>query len=35
MVALVTDLHEPLGRYVGNSLEVYEAVLSLMGQGDK
>ena len=35
MVALVTDMDEPLGRYVGNSLEVYEVVLSLMGQGDK
>ena len=35
IVALVTDMNEPLGRYVGNSLEVYEAVLCLSGQGDK
>ena len=34
IIALVTDMNEPLGRYVGNSLEVYEAVKCLMGQGD-
>ena len=33
--AVVTDMNEPLGRYVGNSLEVYEAVRCLMGEGDK
>lgn len=35
MTAVVTDMNEPLGRYVGNSLEVYEAVMCLMGQGDE
>lgn len=35
MMALVTDMNEPLGRYVGNSLEVYEAITCLLGQGDK
>lgn len=35
MTALVTDMNEPLGRYVGNSMEVYEAVKCLMGEGDK
>lgn len=35
IMALVTDMNEPLGRYVGNSLEVYEAIKCLSGQGDK
>lgn len=35
IMALVTDMNEPLGRYVGNSLEVYEAIMCLSGQGDK
>ena len=35
MTAIITDMNEPLGRYVGNSLEVYEAVMSLMGNGDE
>ncbi len=35
MTALVTDMNEPLGRWVGNSVEVYEAVKCLQGQGDE
>ena len=35
IIALVTDMNEPLGRYVGNSLEVYEAIECLLGQGDE
>lgn len=35
MTALVTDMNEPLGRWVGNSVEVYEAVMCLNGQGDE
>ena len=35
MTALVTDMNEPLGRWVGNSVEVYEAVMCLKGEGDE
>ena len=32
--ALITDMSAPLGRFIGNSLEVYEAILVLNGMGD-
>ena len=33
MVALITDMDQPLGRYVGNSLEVIEVLEVLRGEG--
>ncbi len=34
-VALITNMHEPLGRFAGNSLEVIEAIEALKGKGDE
>jgi pyrimidine-nucleoside phosphorylase len=33
--ALITDMSQPLGKYVGNALEVYECLKILRGEGDE
>lgn len=35
VTAILTNMNEPLGFKIGNALEVYEAILSLKGQGPK
>ncbi|MEJ7622819.1 MAG: thymidine phosphorylase [Pyrinomonadaceae bacterium] len=33
--AVISDMSQPLGKYVGNALEVYECILLLRGEGDE
>jgi pyrimidine-nucleoside phosphorylase len=33
--ALITDMSQPLGKYVGNALEVYECLLIMRGEADE
>jgi pyrimidine-nucleoside phosphorylase len=33
--ALITDMSQPLGKYVGNALEVYECLRIMRGEGDE
>lgn len=35
VIAVLTDMNNPLGKYIGNSLEVIEAIESLKGRGSK
>ncbi|MFA5638469.1 MAG: thymidine phosphorylase [Anaerovoracaceae bacterium] len=32
-IALITDMEEPLGHYIGNGLEVMESIMTLKGEG--
>ena len=34
-IALITDMEEPLGHYIGNSLEIMEGIMTLKGEGPK
>jgi len=34
-VALITDMNQPLGEYVGNALEIYQAIKILKNEGPK
>jgi len=34
VTALITDMNQPLGTHIGNSLEVIESILVLRGEGD-
>ncbi|MCX7941137.1 MAG: thymidine phosphorylase [Endomicrobia bacterium] len=35
MLALITDMNQPLGEYIGNALEVYQAIEILKNEGPK
>src|SRR6185436_2791174 len=35
VAAVITDMNEPTGHRVGNSIEIEEAILTLRGQGPK
>lgn len=35
MLALITDMNQPLGEYIGNALEVYQAIKILKNEGPK
>ena len=35
VVAVISEMEEPLGRYIGNSLEIFEAIETLKGRGEE
>jgi thymidine phosphorylase len=35
VVALITDMNQPLGEYIGNSLEIYQTIKILKNEGPK